>query len=107
MIEAEVKSAEIFEGRDAWLLATLNGDSLVQGDSGGGVWLEGKLVGNLWARCRGIQNDWGFTGPKEVDTNSVYAAQNPVQIRPAQAEALLSGAPAAAPDGSRQASNLE
>jgi hypothetical protein len=107
VIEAEVKSAEIFEGRNAWMLDTLNGDALVRGDSGGGVWLEGKLVGNLWARCRAIENGWGLSGPKEVATSSVYAAQNPVQIMPAQAEALLNGASGTEMVGSPQASNID
>jgi hypothetical protein len=87
VIETEVKSSETFKGLSAWMLDTLNGDPLVRGDSGGGVWLDGKLVGNLWARQKANTNRWGFT-QKEVATSMVYAAQYPARIQPALAEAL-------------------
>ena len=31
-----------------WLI-TLDGQPIMKGDSGGGVWFEGRLIGNLWA----------------------------------------------------------
>lgn len=36
------------EGIPAYLLQTADGTAVVPGDSGGGVWYEGQLAGNLW-----------------------------------------------------------
>ena len=32
-----------------YVLRSLNGQAILPGDSGGGVWVDGSLVGNLWA----------------------------------------------------------
>ncbi|MEW5988642.1 MAG: hypothetical protein AB1791_18600 [Chloroflexota bacterium] len=50
VLEAVVLAVETMEGRPVYRLQTANGEAIVRGDSGGGVWHDGRLVGNLWAR---------------------------------------------------------
>jgi hypothetical protein len=38
-----------FRGIPVIWLVTLDGLPIVKGDSGGGVWFDGRLVANLWA----------------------------------------------------------
>ncbi len=33
-------------------MRSLDGSSIEPGDSGGGIWIEGRLVGNLWSTVR-------------------------------------------------------
>jgi hypothetical protein len=47
--EALVQSMEIKDGRPAWRLQSAEGERVIPGDSGGGIWKDGELVGNLWA----------------------------------------------------------
>jgi hypothetical protein len=102
VIAAEIKSTENFKGQEAWRLDTLDGEVLVPGDSGGGVWLDGKLVGNLWARRMKSKLSLDFTQPQEEGTRTVYAAQNPAQIQPALAKALENDAAEISPDANIQ-----
>jgi hypothetical protein len=85
VIQAEVKAEEQYESRLAWRLETLHDLPISPGDSGGGVWLNGQLVGNLWARHKAI--DWRFwtwdsLEPEERATRVAYAAPYPMQIQP-------------------------
>lgn len=45
---ALVESTSDREGRPILNLRSLDGQSPIRGDSGGGVWFQGQLVGNLW-----------------------------------------------------------
>jgi hypothetical protein len=47
--EALVQSLEVKDGRPAWRLQSAQGEQVIPGDSGGGIWRDGELVGNLWA----------------------------------------------------------
>jgi hypothetical protein len=38
-----------YKGLPVFKLRSLSGQPLKQGDSGGGVWFRGQLVGNTWA----------------------------------------------------------
>ena len=49
ILEATVETVFTFQGFPAYTLRSLNGEPIKCGDSGGGVWHEGQLVGNLWA----------------------------------------------------------
>ena len=49
VLDAEVVSVDPYEGLPVFRLRTPDGQPMLPGDSGGGVWLDGKLVGNLWA----------------------------------------------------------
>ncbi len=46
---ATVTAVEEREKRPIYVLRSLDGQAIVQGDSGGGVWWNGRLVGNTWA----------------------------------------------------------
>ncbi len=48
VVVARVTAVTEREGIPAYLLQTVDGTPVVPGDSGGGVWFEGQLVGNLW-----------------------------------------------------------
>jgi hypothetical protein len=47
--EALVLSLQIKEGQPVWRLQSTHGEQVISGDSGGGIWKDGRLVGNLWA----------------------------------------------------------
>ena len=47
-----------FRGLPAFQLHAADGSALIPGDSGGGLWFNGYLVGDLWAREEISQNDW-------------------------------------------------
>ena len=49
LLKATVEEVFTFQGLPAYTLRSLNGEPIKCGDSGGGVWHEGQLVGNLWA----------------------------------------------------------
>jgi hypothetical protein len=42
------------EGLPAVRLQSLDGSVILPGDSGGGIWLDGKLIGNMWMTERGL-----------------------------------------------------
>ena len=42
-------AVEESENRPVFILRSLDGQPIVQGDSGGGVWWNGRLIGNTWA----------------------------------------------------------
>lgn len=49
IMEAMVEETGARQGKPIIRLHSLNGESIVGGDSGAGVWLQGKLVGNIWS----------------------------------------------------------
>ena len=57
--EAVVESVEDQYGLPSLTMRRLNGKAIEPGDSGGGVWIDGRLVGNLWYRVkhRVVSND--------------------------------------------------
>ena len=50
--EAVVESVEDQYGLPSLTMRRLNGKPIEPGDSGGGVWMDGQLVGNLWYRVK-------------------------------------------------------
>lgn len=50
VLEAVVEGSTTYKELPAFKLHTLDGQPIVSGDSGGGVWLNGQLVGNMWGR---------------------------------------------------------
>lgn len=48
LVPAKVTMVTTSEGLPTLKLESLNGESIFQGDSGGGIWFEGTLVGNMW-----------------------------------------------------------
>jgi hypothetical protein len=49
VLAAEVSATGRREGNPVYELRSLDGQPIVPGDSGGGVFLNGRLVGNLWS----------------------------------------------------------
>jgi len=49
LLQARVLSFKQYHGLPVFKLAILGEGSLVPGDSGGGIWFHGELVGNTWA----------------------------------------------------------
>jgi hypothetical protein len=68
VMEAVVESVVVYKGLPAFQLRSLDGQPVLIGDSGGGMWHEGRLVGNLWAT---------LTVPQPAD-GSAAGTQNPV-----------------------------
>ncbi|MEM7117723.1 MAG: hypothetical protein AAF614_35155 [Chloroflexota bacterium] len=54
-------------------LRSLDGSSIEPGDSGGGVWLNGRLVGNMWMTIRAESNNW-LSGTVIKSTDQSQAA---------------------------------
>jgi hypothetical protein len=48
LTEAVVESLDLRMGQPAFRLRNLDGEPITGGDSGGGIWHNGKLVGNMW-----------------------------------------------------------
>jgi len=48
LVEAEVESVTAIRGIPVYKLKDSEGHPVQVGDSGGGIWRDGKLVGNLW-----------------------------------------------------------
>jgi hypothetical protein len=49
LLEAKVESIGEYKGLPIFVLHSLDGLPIVSGDSGGGIWWDGQLVGNMWA----------------------------------------------------------
>jgi hypothetical protein len=65
-------------------LRNIDGGAVIPGDSGGGVWVNGMLAGNLWAA--GFREESGlwdnlFSGPHDEATDLVIAALQPFGSR--------------------------
>lgn len=58
VIPAVIDQQVTFRGLPAFQLHASDGSALIPGDSGGGLWFNGNLVGDLWAREEISQNDW-------------------------------------------------
>ncbi len=52
ILEAVVESLEDQQGLPSLMLRRENGKPIEPGDSGGGVWYDGRLVGNMWYRVK-------------------------------------------------------
>jgi hypothetical protein len=70
----------------AFRLQSLDGTVLLPGDSGGGVWLDGKLVGNMWLSEKDYDWriwTWKSTQPATRYVGTSIAAQLPAGIQSA------------------------
>ena len=77
---AVIEQRVTFRGLPACRLHTSGGPGLIPGDSGGGLWFNGYLVRDLWAREEVSQNDWSQWSwqdfkPGVKVLESAYAAQ--------------------------------
>ncbi len=63
-------------GSPVLILRSVNGEGVVPGDSGGGVWVDGQLVGNLWSRVL-VQDTSGQT----IEAPNLFmAATHPLAV---------------------------
>jgi hypothetical protein len=77
VIEAVVESVAERQERATVQLRTVGGRSLVPGDSGGGVWFKGHLMGNLWAAVVIQATSTASTVSAEIGTDMGVAAIYP------------------------------
>jgi hypothetical protein len=80
VMPAVIEQRVEFRGLPAFRLHAADGSALIPGDSGGGLWFNGYLVGDLWAREEVSQNDWSRWNwqdfkPGATVVESAYAAQ--------------------------------
>jgi hypothetical protein len=61
LLQARIAKIQMYQGLPVYKLAVLDHDLLIPGDSGGGIWLNGRLVGNNWARNPMLLNLHIFT----------------------------------------------
>jgi hypothetical protein len=75
LMAAAVLAVESDNNIPLFSLRSLNGQVIEPGDSGGGVWVNGRYVGNLWMTVREVSRDWWrFYQPTENTTTRSYAA---------------------------------
>ena len=75
LLPAEVTGYETHNGVPMLSLRSLNGQSIEPGDSGSGIWADGRLAGNLWMTMREVHQEWWrLTGPVSSKTNKSLAA---------------------------------
>ncbi len=49
LLQAQVVKHQEYKGQLVYKLALVDDGQIIPGDSGGGIWLNGQLVGNMWA----------------------------------------------------------
>jgi len=74
IFQAKIQAIVSFEKDSAYQLVASNGENLNHGDSGGGIWLDGRFVGNLWA----VENDPMRELLTGISAQTAYAATFPV-----------------------------
>ena len=80
VLEARVE--EVFERGDvpAYRLRCLNGGFIQRGDSGGGIWHDGKYVGNMWITIVAVPAVDNPAGSESQPTDISYAALYPMNV---------------------------
>jgi hypothetical protein len=77
---AVIEQRLTFRGLPSFQLHAADDSALIPGDSGGGLWFNGYLVGDLWAREEVSQEDWSQWSWRDFKPGtrvleSAYAAQ--------------------------------
>lgn len=82
VLEAVVDRQTTYKQLPVFTLHTLDGQPVVSGDSGGGVWLNGKLVGNMWGRETVEEteswNPMSWFGTEQTVKEVCYVAKIPI-----------------------------
>lgn len=74
-----VQKETTYSGQPVFRLTSLNGEVVVEGNSGGGVLCNGKLIGNMWGTI--LVEDVSGTGARSPqETSFSLAAQLPIEI---------------------------
>jgi hypothetical protein len=78
VVAAQVTAVTDRNGVPAYQLQQLDGSPVVEGDSGGGLWFEGQLVGNLWRNVAietvQLANGESFDSTQQITANSIATA---------------------------------
>lgn len=82
--DAIVTEITTFDGQPSFTLRSLDGKTIVQGDSGGGIWHNGRLVGNMWATMTGP--NWQVWNWESLDDAVTETDQSFAAVHPAQAD---------------------
>jgi hypothetical protein len=73
VLNAKVVAHDLFKGLAITQLRSLDGQPLMQGDSGGGVWFQGELVANTWTTLvKGSAEDNPASPGAEGDSGPVF-----------------------------------
>ena len=81
IMPAEIIGHERFNGVPMLSLRSLNGQSIEPGDSGGGIWVNGRLAGNMWMTMREVRQYWWQLKPSNYnETAFSLAAGLPVDL---------------------------
>ena len=78
VVAAEMTAVTSRLGVPAYQLQQLDGAPVFEGDSGGGIWLNGQLVGNMWRNVAietvQVVNGQESVSGQQVSANSIAAA---------------------------------
>jgi len=80
LIKASVESIEERWGQPAYELRSANGENIMPGDSGGGLWLGEYFVGTMWKSWLDYQWNWESLEREQKWTEISYGAQLPENI---------------------------
>jgi len=81
ILPAEIVGHEMRDGVPVISLRSLNGQSIEPGDSGGGIWVNGYLAGNMWKTIREVrQSTQESDSPDRNETVFSLAAGLPVEL---------------------------
>jgi len=77
-----VEKTSVFQGQPIYRMINMNGDSVIGGNSGGGVWANGQLVGNMWTTTmeQKVSRLTGKAVSQMTQTSTSLAAQLPVEF---------------------------
>jgi hypothetical protein len=64
----------LFNGVKLLSLRSLNGQSIEPGDSGGGIWIDGHLAGNMWMTVRETRQYWWQSQPADDNKTDLSLA---------------------------------
>ena len=74
ILTAEIVGQELFNGVKMLSLRSLNGQSIEPGDSGGGIWVNGHLAGNMWMTVREVRQYWWQSQPPDDNKTDLSLA---------------------------------
>ena len=77
LIIASIESIEERWGQQVYKLRNANGENIMPGDSGGGLWLGSHFIGNMWKSQSSYGWDWDEMALEKQWTETSYAAGLP------------------------------
>jgi len=75
LIQATVESIITRWGAQVFKLRSLSGKTIIPGDSGGGIWLNGLLVGNMWKTNYTYRVNWNTLKLEKGYKETSFAAE--------------------------------